>query len=116
MNNIKLYAIISNKEQQETAPTPKHPKHTKHTKHPKHIENIDDIVSVIDKKSTESGYQGYAYENKLNGDIIVVHCGSEPLKLGANKSEMNKDWVQTDLKLFVSKSIPEQFYDSSEAG
>ena len=108
MNNVKLYAKISNKEQRK-AQKPKEQKEPKlHN-----FENKNNPFLLIDKTSTESGYQGYVYENELNGEIIVVHNGSETIALGANKSEIKKDWLETDFVAFALKVIPDQFYDSN---
>ena len=108
MNNVKLYAKISNIEQRK-AQKPKEQKEQKE----QNIENKNNPFLLIDETSTESGYQGYVYENVLNGEIIVVHNGSESIALGANKSEIKKDWLETDFVAFALKVIPDQFYDSN---
>ncbi len=77
----------------------------------KTIDGKEVTFELIDKFNSKSGYGGYAYKNRANGEIIIVHEGSQN-PISTHPGEVFKDWVIADGNAFMEK-ISEQFYDAN---
>lgn len=79
-----------------------------------HVDDINkDFILIASYSNSINGYQGYAYQDKKDNKIYVVHAGSNDISdlKKIFTEESLKDWGITDVQL-VMNNIPSQFYSA----
>lgn len=76
-------------------------------------------IKLLDiKNNTQTGYQGYLYQNLETGELYIVHSGSQSLEPGdaplsdLNKSETINDYINNVGYSLATGDIPPQFEDA----
>ena len=76
-------------------------------------------IKLLDiKNNSETGYQGYLYQNLETGELYIVHGGSQSLEPGdaplsdLNKSETINDYINNVGYSLATGDIPPQFEDA----
>lgn len=70
------------------------------------------------KNNTQTGYQGYLYQNLETGELYIVHSGSQSLDPGdaplsdQNRSEVMNDYINNVVYSWATGDIPPQFEDA----
>ena len=76
-------------------------------------------IKLLDiKNNSETGYQGYLYQNLETGELYIVHSGSQSLDPGdapltdQNISEVMNDYINNVGYSWATGDIPPQFKDA----